>query len=145
MTNAQTCLYLLKCARMTMLTAWTNIRKLLLHLMLLAELFSKGRDGKIVMLPWASGWSGRDLPLMTERCGKSLTPCTGCPCCCHPALSDLEGVLHLSVRNLGDVHMAPQKEPKWQKLYILLVRSSWGCTSCAQCELPATANELHAW
>lgn len=58
MTNAQTCLYLLKCARMTMLMAWPNIRKSLLHLMLLAELFSKGR--KIVMPPWASG-SSREI------------------------------------------------------------------------------------
>jgi len=61
MTNAQTCLYLLKCARMTMLTAWPNIRKSLLYLMLVAELFSKSRAGKIVMPPWASGWSGREI------------------------------------------------------------------------------------
>lgn len=60
MTSAQTCLYLLKCARMTMLMAWPNIRKSLLHLMLLAELFCEGRAGKIAMPPWASG-SGREV------------------------------------------------------------------------------------
>lgn len=90
MTNSQTCLYLLKCARMTMLTAWPNIRKSLLHLMLLAELFSKGRVGKIVMPPWASGWSGREISHVWLRdatailapyasCSTLLPPCLECP------------------------------------------------------------------
>lgn len=67
MTNAHTCLYLLKCATMKMLTAWPNIRKSLLRLMLLAEVVSKGRAEEIVMPPWASGWSGSGLAALTKR------------------------------------------------------------------------------
>lgn len=122
MTNAQTCLYLLKCARMTMLTAWPNIRKSLLHLMLLAELFSKGRAGKIVMLPWASGWSGR---------GRSPT-------------HDWEMLVRAWLCAQVARAAATPKRAK-MTLYILLVRPSSGCTGYAQCERPATENELHAW
>lgn len=69
MINVQTCLYLLKCARMTMLTAWPNIRKSLLHLTLLAELFSKGRAGKNSDASLGLRVERqRDLTRVTKRC-----------------------------------------------------------------------------
>lgn len=82
-----------------MLTAWPNIRKSLLHLMLLAELFREGRAGKTAMLPWASGWSSREISHRWLRdAGKKPDPLHRLslllpPCCEWP------GKLPASVKN----------------------------------------------
>lgn len=150
MTNAQTCLYLLKCARMTMLTAWPNIRKSLLHLMLLAELFSKGRAGKIVMPPWASGWSGREISHAWLRdANESLAPYASCPTLLPPCLEwpGTTGPGKLSVSKQPVIwKVCNMRGPSWtglQKeakmpLCIWLVRLCSGCTRNAQGESPAT-------
>lgn len=120
MTNAQTCLYLLKCARMTMLAAWPNIRKSLLHLMLLAELFSKGRAGKIVMPPWASGWRGREISHAWLRdAAEILAPYASCPTLLPPCLEcpGTTGPGKLSVCNQSTIwKVCNMRGPSWAAL-----------------------------
>lgn len=143
MTNTQTCLHLLTCARITILTAWPNIRKSLLLLMLLAELFSKSRAEKLVMPPWAWGWSGRDISQPWLRDANEPGPLSKL---LHAAFGDpvplgLKSCLSLSKGSSGQcVTKGPLLDDASErgKNTILLVRLCSGCMWAIQCELPAT-------